>query len=279
MGVSVSVCRTFVLGAALLVAAPGAMAELVMTAPPRETPEAGQELYGPLADYLTELFGEEVTYRHPQGWVNYANQMRDGAYDIVFDGPHFISWRMVHVGHTPVVRAPDTLDFYIVAKAGDEEVTSVDDLIGRKVCGLAPPNLATLSVYAALPNPVRQPILHEVKGSFVKVVNQFMEGECKAAVMRTLFHEQKMNDAERRKVKIVYESPSMPNQGFSVSEAVTPEMRKKMVEALTTKGSEGVQAARGILNRFGGRADAFIEAKPEEFEGLNYLLEGVVYGW
>ena len=65
--------------------------DLILTAPPREKPEAGQKLYGPIASYLTKLLGKKVVYKHPQNWLNYQHEMRHDKYDIVFDGPHFIS--------------------------------------------------------------------------------------------------------------------------------------------------------------------------------------------
>ena len=42
-----------------------AQAELILSAPPRESLKAGNELYGPLAEHLTQLLGEKVIYKHP----------------------------------------------------------------------------------------------------------------------------------------------------------------------------------------------------------------------
>ncbi|KPJ93231.1 MAG: hypothetical protein AMJ53_07800, partial [Gammaproteobacteria bacterium SG8_11] len=67
-------------------------ADLILSAPPRELPEAGLKLYGPLASHLSELLGEKVIYQHPNNWLEYQRDLRRGVYDIVFDGPHFVSW-------------------------------------------------------------------------------------------------------------------------------------------------------------------------------------------
>ncbi|MEJ2398266.1 MAG: PhnD/SsuA/transferrin family substrate-binding protein [Gammaproteobacteria bacterium] len=78
--------------------------DLILTAPPREKPAAGQKQYGPLAAYLTKLFGHKVKYVFPGNWLKYQRDMRNDKYDIIFDGPHFISWRILHLGNQAVVR-------------------------------------------------------------------------------------------------------------------------------------------------------------------------------
>ncbi|UCE89599.1 MAG: PhnD/SsuA/transferrin family substrate-binding protein, partial [Pseudomonadota bacterium] len=138
--------------------------ELIMTAPPRESVDAGNKLYGPMAQYLGGLLGTKVVYKHPQNWLNYQRDMRNGVYDIVFDGPHFASWRMAHLGHKAVVKLPGTLEFYLLRRAEDTQYPGPDQLIGQKICGISPPNLSTLSVLAYYDNPVRQPVILGIKG-------------------------------------------------------------------------------------------------------------------
>ena len=42
-------------------------AELILSAPPRESPDKGRQTYTPVARYLEHILGEEVTYKHPGG--------------------------------------------------------------------------------------------------------------------------------------------------------------------------------------------------------------------
>jgi len=65
--------------------------DLILSAPPRETPEAGNKMYSPIAGYLSEMLGVNVKYIHPGNWLNYQREMRSDKYDIIFDGPHFIA--------------------------------------------------------------------------------------------------------------------------------------------------------------------------------------------
>ena len=38
---------------------------LILSAPPRETPEAGMKMYGPIAQSLSKTLDVNVTYQHP----------------------------------------------------------------------------------------------------------------------------------------------------------------------------------------------------------------------
>ncbi|MFO7603755.1 MAG: PhnD/SsuA/transferrin family substrate-binding protein [Gammaproteobacteria bacterium] len=251
---------------------------LILTAPPREKAEDGQKVYGPLAAHLTELLGVPVTYKHPRSWLHYQNEMRHDAYDIVFDGPHFISWRQEHLKHEVVAKLPGTLEFFLVARADDSSVNTLDDLIGQKICGISPPNLSTLTVLDKFRNPVRQPVIKGVKGGMVGVAKAFDAGQCKAAVFRDTYYKKKLTETDRAALKVLLHSKPIPNQGISVSRRLSPAARVRMMESLTI--GEGVQATAEITRRFGGKGvKAFVPASRAEYEGYNNLLEGVIFGW
>ena len=127
----------------LIVTQSAVAADLIMTGPPREKPEAGQQLYGPIAEHLSKLLGKKVVYEHPKNWLNYQRDMRNDKYDFVFDGPHFISWRMEHLGHDVLVKLPGTLMFHLTTAKDEKEINTPDDLVGQKICGISPPNLST----------------------------------------------------------------------------------------------------------------------------------------
>jgi len=268
----ISVLTLLLLGQTSLVSA-----DLILSAPPREKADAGQKLYGPLAARLSELLGEKVTYERPKSWLAYQHDMRKDKYDIVFDGPHFISWRIKNRSHVPVVKLPGSLQFVVVSKKDDDKVKSLDDLVGRKICGIPPPNLGTLTVYAAYVHPARQPVIAPIRGGFPKVMKSFEDGKCQGAVFRTKFYEKKLTDEQRAKTKILYTSPELPNQGISFSSRVKPSARKIVAEALT-KGDH-IPATKNILVRFGGKAKAFIPTSEKDYAEHYKLIEGVIFGW
>jgi hypothetical protein len=169
------------------------------------------------------------------------------------------------------------LQFYLLTDINNSQINSADDLIGKKICGISPPNLSTLSVLAYYQNPVRQPIIKGIKGGMGKVHKTFKSGGCEALVLRTAFYYKKLQDADRKSLKIIYKSPAMPNQVISAGKRLTQEEKSRLRVALIS--NDGAQATKPTLQRFGGKAKAFIPATAKEYEGYNNLLEGVIFGW
>jgi len=251
-------------------------AELTFSAPPRETPEAGMKLYGPIATALGALLDEEVVYEHPRDWLTYSRRMRQGDYDIVFDGPQFASWRISHINHVPLVRIQGDLRFLVITnqKSG---IKNIQDLATNKICALASPNLATLTILRAFTNPARQPMLIEGKGGMRGIYQRFKDGDCIAVILRDSFYNNKISELERDEYRVVWESMRMPNQTISMTQVIPKDARNKVVSALTS--DQGAESATALFKRFSKKSTRFIVAGPIEYESLNYLLEGVVWGW
>lgn len=254
--------------------------DLILSAPPRENAEAGMKLYGPVAAHLTKLLGVKVSYEHPGNWLKYQREMRNDKYDIVFDGPHFIAWREAHLGHEALIKLPGKLQFMLVTDKDSELIKEPNDLIGKNICGISPPNLSTLSVLDYFRNPVRQPVIKGIKGGMGKVYKSLAvkdKKKCDAAVLRTAFHKKKLKPEQKAVIKTIFKSKVMPNQGVSVSPRVSLELKLRMKKSLTI--GEGVESTKGILKRFAGKSKSFIPVSEKEYVGYNDLLEGVIFGW
>lgn len=256
-----------------------AHAELLFASPPRETAAAGLKQYGPLAERLSEVLGEKVTYEQSKGWLFYQRDMRADKFDIVFDGPHFMSWRMKQFGHTLAAKLPGNLAFVVVAAKGAKgfnnlEINSVEDLINVPVCGLAPPNLASMTLLAQYKNPVSLPRL-VTKKSMGKVYKALRDGECKAAVLRDKFYAKKVPEEERAGLKVIFRSEPVANQGITLSSRVSAEQAEKIIAELTKVSV----ATAPTLKRFAGKAEKMFPAENAEYEAYNKLLTGVVFGW
>ncbi len=252
-------------------------ADIIFTAPPREKHAAGVKIYEPIAKHLSKLINKKVVYLHPSNWLTYQRDMRDGKYDIVFDGPHFASWRMAHLGHDMLVKLPGKLGFILVKPKSETTINNLNDLIGKRICGISMPNLSTLSILAAYPNPVRQPVIVGVKGGMKGVAKALAKNKCQAYVFRDKFYMKKLKPEVKQNLEIIYKSNPLPNQAITASNRISPADKKAIVHSLTL--GKGVDASKGLLKRFGGKARAFIKASNEEYKGHNLLLEGVIFGW
>jgi ABC-type phosphate/phosphonate transport system substrate-binding protein len=256
-------CAAIVLVAAFTFQA--ARADLVLSAPPRETPEAGLTTYGPLAEFLSKAIGEKVEYRYPDNWGIYQALMTKGDYDLVFDGPHFVSWRIQRLQHVPLAALSGRLSFVVVALQTDAHVHAVKDLVGKKVCGHAPPNLATLTLFDQFPNPSRQPRLVETKG-FDGAYQGLIAGKCVGTVLPLEAHG-KLDVAGR--TKVLYTSEPFTNQALTAGPRVSAEIRQKIAKALLQ--ADGKAASRQIAATFGG--SEFVAVTKDDYAGYDGLLK------
>lgn len=252
-----------------------AAADLILTSPPRESAARGEELYGPLAQLLTVQLGQPVVYEHARDWIEYSTRMKQDKYDIVFDGPHFAAWRMKHLGHTPVAKLPGELSFVVVSRKEDRTQNRMRDLISAPLCAQASPNLGTMAVLAQFTNPLIQPDLYEVS-NINEVYELFKSGKCKAAVFQDKFLN-KLPIEEKTKLKIMFNSSRYPDQTITVSKRVTDRQRAVLTELLTRPS--GIAATQELLKQYTKQAKRFDPVRPQEFAGLETLLEGVLWGW
>ena len=252
-----------------------ATADLILTAPPRESAARGEELYAPLADVLTTQLGQTVVYARARDWIEYSTKMKQDKYDIIFDGAHFAAWRIKHLEHTPIAKLPGELTFVVVTHKDDKTQNRMRDLINAPLCAQASPNLGTMAVLAYFTNPMIQPDLHEV-GSLAEVYEQFKSGKCKAALFQDKFLN-KLPVEEKSKLKVMFTSSRYPDQTVTVSKRVTDRQRVVLAELLTRPS--GIAATQELLKQYTKQAKRFDPVNPQEFAGLEALLEGVLWGW
>jgi len=250
-------------------------ADIVFTAPPRENPDTAKELYQPIVEKLSSILGESVIYESPRGWAEYAKNMRDGRYDIVFDGPHFAAWRVKNLNHVPVAALPGSLDFYIIAGSNDDFVENTRSLVGQQICAMPSPHLSTDLIYDLFPNPVLLPVIYEVKGGIMQGYKAFKEGKCRATIIRAeQFH--RLPESEQKSLKIVTKTRSLPNQTVTVSQRL--QTNAAQIAGFFTS-QDGSLTADKLLSRFSKNNKKFQETHSDKYAGAEDILEGVVWGW
>jgi ABC-type phosphate/phosphonate transport system substrate-binding protein len=250
-------------------------ADLILTSPPRESKAAGIKLYGPLAEYLSNVLGEKVNYVHPKSWLHYQRDIRADRFDIVFDGPHFISWRIQRYHQIPVAKLPGKLGFYVVVREGDEKLQKLPDLVNIKLCAIAPPNLSSITILAHMNDPFRKPRLVTLKGGMKGIYQGLMQGKCRAAILRDQFYNKKLTDIDRAGLRIIYKTQPVSNQGISVSSRVSAQDVQKITDALTVV-NEGIKP---VLQRFSKKADKMLPVEPGDYADQYLLLSGIISGW
>ncbi|BAV34831.1 phosphate ABC transporter [Sulfuricaulis limicola] len=237
---------------------------LVFTAPPRETPEAGIEIYQPVADYLSQAIGKKVRYKHPGTWGVYRTEMLKGSYDIIFDGPHFNSYRLEKLSHNILVKIPERHEFAVIVRK-DKPFQNLSQMAGRSFCTHAPPNLGTLVLLSQFDNPSRQPVIISTNG-WENIYNGVASGKCAGGVlpMANLKKVDKANIA-----KVIFKTAAMPNQAFSAGPRVSLEDQMKLAQALASPDAAVPTEKLRTAYKVG---DGFALANNQEYQGLAVYL-------
>lgn len=252
---------------------PGAaMAEFVLSAPPREEAAMGEYFYGPVAEYLTQATGQTFVYKHPGTWTNYTKEMQSGAYDLIFDGSHFVSWRTENAGHEVLAKVPQKMEWMIVARKDDPFIKDVSDLMGRKVCAPSSPNLGMLTLWSHFSNPVREPVQVRTL-SWKDGFDGLVSGKCHAAVMPKT--NLAMFDPKGEQTVVLVQHDPMPNNAFTAGPRIDPMLRLKIKEALLS--AQGQEASSRLRARFAGGKD-LVPANNAEFRGVSSVLNNAL-GW
>lgn len=208
-------------------------ADLVFSTQPRPHDKQSGPAFEQVAAYLSKVSGERVVYQPSRDYLSYARDLRNNKFDIVFDEAHFVAWRLINRGHALVAAAvPESAVQHVaVVKRDNMNLQHVGQLAGRTTCGIAPPNLATLSLLSYFENPMRVPALISVE-SYESAYSDMLKGRCHAAVMSEAAF-LKLNKGSNGAAKSIFTSPQIiPGDAFTVAPRVRPEVRAKLLEAL-----------------------------------------------
>ncbi|HYA36959.1 MAG TPA: PhnD/SsuA/transferrin family substrate-binding protein [Candidatus Methylomirabilis sp.] len=241
---------------------------LVFGAPPRETEAEGIRTYQPVAEYLSRIIGKKIVYKHPNDWLTYQTAMQRGSYDLVFDGPHFNSWRLSNLQHHMLVKVVGENSFAVVVRKDDSRFTDVKQLVGQKVCGMDPPNLGTLAVLGQFNNPLRQPFIVNNLGWTRVYEGLAFEKKCAAAIL-PMANLEKFANSESL-VRILFKTKALPNQAFSAGPRISPEDRAAIAAALISQ--EGADVTARMRAAYGGEKGLAYATKTE-YTGLDVYLK------
>lgn len=246
----------------------GADNVLVFSAPPRETEEEALRTYQPIAEYLSRIINKPIEYRYSKDWLTYQTEMQRGSYDLVFDGPHFNSWRISHLRHNALVKIAGEHAFAVVVRKDNARVTELKQLAGQRICGMNPPNLGTLAVLEQFDNPARQPLIVNTVGWSKAYEGVAFEKKCAAAIVPVANLLKFSNYA--KVVRAVYTTKSLPNQAFSAGPRISPQDQALIAAALLSK--DGSPAITRLVSAYGGD-QGLAHARKQEYAGLEAYLK------
>ncbi|MDH5425940.1 MAG: phosphate/phosphite/phosphonate ABC transporter substrate-binding protein [Gammaproteobacteria bacterium] len=233
------------------------------TAPthPKAVTEA---IYVPILTYLSGKVGKKIELVHTNNFLDYTLRMRKNQFDLAFDGPHFVSWRMKKLADVPLVRLQGQIQVLLAAPNSEEAITQATDLIGRKVCGFPSPNLLTMAILDDYKNPMRQPLLISGKG-FKGLQDCIKNQRGQAVILRQEF----WSKMDQSKFKLLMRNErTYPERTFSASSSLDSSTRKTIKDALLSP--EATPHLQKLLTTF--KKKALVPTNNEEFDFLYQLL-------
>jgi ABC-type phosphate/phosphonate transport system substrate-binding protein len=251
----------------------GEQEALVFSAPPHETEAEALRIYRPIAEYLTRVIGKKITFHYPKDWLTYQKEMQHGSYDIVFDGPHFNSWRISNLQHNTLVKLADEYTFVVVVRK-DDRITSLKQLAGLRICGMTPPDFGTLAVLGQFDNPVRQPIIVNTLGSTKVYEGVAIEKQCNAGILPAA--SLKKFNKSANLLRAIYMTQPIPNQAFSAGPRISRDDQARIAAALVSPEASQIVSRLIAAN---GADKGLVFASKNDYVGLDvYLKDSWGYG-
>lgn len=241
-------------------------AAYIFTAPPRETAKTGHKVYESIAVFLTQSTGYRFEYRQQDTWKEYVKGMRNEKYDLVFDGPHFVDWRIQNIGHRALVKIPHLLQWRVIVRSDNTSVSNLKDLAGKKVCAPGSPNFGMLNLFNHFKNAAEQPVHVEVKG-WNNVYDSVKNGDCVAGVLPKKNH--KVYDKVGAYTRTLHTHLPYPNQAFTVSRRISEGLGDSIRAALLS--DDGQKALENLRKRYTG-GSKLVSAEDEEYDSIYMLL-------
>lgn len=245
--------------------------ELIFVSAPTHSADETKKIYTPIVQYLSKKTGKKIKLSIPRSFNQYSAKMQRGDYDIIFDGPHLVDWRIQRLKHRPIVRFPGKIQVVLAVKK-DSKLTKLSDLqYGKKACAFFPPNLLTMTFLSHYSNPARQPAIIRVQG-FKNIMTCVKKGKGDVAVLRKKLWGKAKKTGASKGLKIMASFPeTVPERTFTVGPKINSDLAATMTKLLLN--DEGRKASSLLLKRF--KKKNLIKAKPLEYNGLSNLVSTV----
>lgn len=239
--------------------------EYLFSAPPRGNAQEELDRYNPVLEFLSAKTGHTFRYQREDAWLTYQFNMLNNKYDLVFDGPHFVSWRIKERGHIPLLKLP-VPHVWMVIVPNDSPAKTLDDLIAHEFCGHPTPNFGTLTFLSHYPNPVREPVLKRTLG-WKHIYQAVADGKCASGVVPLA--NLKKFDPDGTHVKVLHQHKGYPNQAFTAG----PRISRGLAEQITSllQSAEGQAATQKLRDRYAG-GKQLIPATIQEYAGISDVL-------
>ncbi|MCW9088201.1 MAG: phosphate/phosphite/phosphonate ABC transporter substrate-binding protein [Gammaproteobacteria bacterium] len=220
-------------------------------------------IYQPLADYLSQKTGHQITLVTNSNFLTHWQTIKRGAYDLVLDGPQFTGYRLEKLDYTVLAKFPSVVSYTLVANE-DEMIMDPAELIGKKVATTPSPALGALRLDQLYPNPLRQPIIVETNDSEA-AAQAVIQGKSHAAMIPAAMV------GNYPQLLTVTNTEQIPAPALSASPGVEESVQAAIREALLKAGDN--EEGKAVLEQI--RIERFVASDGSEYRPHAALLQNM----
>lgn|SRR5581483_4824860 len=236
---------------------------LVLLIQPLPHEERMTKSYQPLAQYIETLTGRRCTIQVPPNFPAYWNILRRNNYDLALDGPHFTDYRLHKFGFIVLAQLPDTTSYSLIMREAGR-VLDPAQLVGRRIASLGLLSTGAVRLSAMFPNPVRQPVLVDVRNA-EDGIDLLLDKRVEAAFLPTAI----VGERPRAGIAVILTTEPVTRLILSAAPRMASDMREKIRDALLQ--AHQTEAGRSMLRGLG--AERFEPAAEETFANQRNVLK------
>ncbi len=227
--------------------------------------------FSPLANYLSEKLRVPVRIETAPDFVEFARRTHEESrYDILFTAPHFYTQANRKAGYRLIVSVDSPEMWAVIVVPKQSEISTIQDLKGKRLATVSPLGLATLLVRKHLSDSGIDP---DVDLSLIitpthdaSLLSSY-HGVTDASVLM-LPPDEAASEKVRESMRIVARTESTPHIPISLGPWVNQNCAAEISAVLLSMGSAPEGQAVLKHNSFSG----FKQGNPEVYERLNELL-------
>ncbi len=230
------------------------------------TPDQAELVYRPLVNYLNDATPYRFDLLISRDFHRYWLDVRRGETPhLVLEEPHVTAFRMRRDDYTPLVKAAEPITYSLMASPTYVDGT-LRDFVGRPVSSMPSPSLGYLVLSRWYENPMQQPIIQSNASSWLDAIEIVFSMEAEAAIAPRNLAERYVN------LERIETSREFPGVTLSASPEVPAAIQEEIRQALLVLHQDDDHyAAVHELDM-----ELFVDADPEEYEGLDEWLSEVV---
>jgi hypothetical protein len=230
------------------------------------TPDQAELVYRPLVNYLNNVTPYRFDLRISRDFHRYWLDVRRGETpDLVLEDAHITAFRMRRDDYTPLVTAAEPMTYSLMASPTYVDGT-LRDFVGQPVSSMPSPSLGYLVLSRWYENPMQQPIIQSNASSWLDAIEIVFSMEAEAAIAPRNLAERYVN------LEVIETSEQFPGITLSAGPDVPVAIQEEIRAALLLLHEDDDHF--GAVHELD--IERFIEADPEDFEGLDEWLSEVV---